>query len=213
MFKYLFCMLMVLVSYTSLAQTPEQLEMMRSLGIEDEASSDKKGLSDSSERTVRTTKNDSISRPSTAEERAAEAEEKLVPLADMSIYTKPEEEMTDEEVSRMAQDLLKGKITIKMTNITVYKTPFGREVCTVDVELKNASGKTLKDLYVDYHWGERGTFVQFSDVKPFTRSVLQMAGADEYCSHFYQERAKTEVRTCNINGLSQDECKKRILTF
>lgn len=212
MFKYLFCILMVFISYTSSAQTPEQLEMMRSLGVGNETSSDE-GLYDGSKNEERLSGDVSSSNESSKEKSVSDPNEKLVPLADMSVYTKPENEMTREEMAAKARDFLKGKITLKIKNITVYNTAFGGKVCTADVELKNDSGKTLKDLYVTYRWGEHETFVKFSNVRPSTKNVLEIGSADDYCSHFYQDEPQADIKSCKIDGLSQEACKNRIIVF
>ena len=212
MFKYLFYAFAVLLPYVSLAQTPEQLEMMRSLGIEDIPVADK----DTSSLDFYKTEN--IKEPSldTGEKEIVSKDdpnEKLVPLADLSVYDKPDEQMTLAERNQRTKDVLQGRITVMMKNLNVYKTAGGHDVCTVDVELNNASGKTLNDLYIVYAWGPSETFVHFSGVKPFTKSVFGMGAADEYCSSFYQEQSKNTITSCKINGLSFDDCKNRIIIF
>ena len=215
MFKYLFYASLVLLPYVSLAQTPEQLEMMRSLGVENVPS------------VIEKVSADNLSEPETLSEDPfaaqeqetprvavkADPNEKLVPLADMSVYTKPYEQMTPAERTKRNEDFLKGRITVMMKDLTVYKTAGGNNVCTVAIELNNASGKTLNDLYVVYSWGENETFVRFSGVKPFTKSVFNMGAAGEFCSSFYQEPAKETITSCKIDGLGFEACKDRIVVF
>ena len=210
MFKYLFYASVVLLPCVCLAQTPEQLEMMRSMGIEDIAPAAEKSLSDVPPKSedLNVFKEDV---PDVAS--VNDPNEKLVPLADMSVYTKPNDQMTPAERDKRNQDALKGRITVMMKNLTVYKTAGGRDVCTVDVELNNASGKTLNDLYIVYSWGENETFVRFSGVKPFTKSVFSMGAADEYCSSFYQEQGNETITSCKISGLSFEACKDRVIIF
>ena len=210
MFKYLFYASVVLLPCVCLAQTPEQLEMMRSMGIEDIPPAAEKALSDVPQKTedLNVFKDET---PNVAP--VNDPNEKLVPLADLSAYTKPSSQMTPAERDKKNQDILKGRITVMMKNLKVYKTAGGNDVCTVDVELNNASGKTLNDLYIVYTWGENETFVRFSGVKPFTKSVFNMGAADEYCSAFYQEQSKETITSCKISGLSFEACKDRVIIF
>ena len=212
MFKYLFYASMVLLPCVCRAQTPEQLEMMRSLGVENVPPAKSDVAPTGLPKVEKTALGSDKQVPSRVAVKA-DPNEKLVPLADMSVYAKPESQMTPEERDRRNKDALKGRITVMMKNLSIYKTISGRDVCTVDVELNNATGKTLNDLYIVYSWGENETFVRFSGVKPFTKSVFNMGAADAFCSSFYQLQSEETITSCKINGLSFEACKDRVIIF
>ena len=206
----------IFTAMSALAQTPQQLEMLKSRG---DIAPD--GLSEENEPVYFDKKTGELVIPQNSNQEMMDMDDGSkapVPVAksDEEIEATRRglrgdlmEKMTPEQQQQYADYMMQDRIFLSTTDFRITTTSTGMQYCQMRLNVFNYTPRQLKQIHVEYTWGDTKTFADFTDVGIRGNASVGIALAGDVCNRV-TKGAKFNVTTCSMEGLTADQCRLRL---
>ena len=119
------------------------------------------------------------------------------------------EQMNDEEKQKYFDYIIQDRIFLNTGNFLVTDTGTGTKLCQMQVQILNNTPRVLRKISLLYVWGDVKMPAEFTNVEPAIATYHEIALAGSVCD-IVTKGAKYEVSVCSMDGLSKEQCMIRI---
>jgi len=202
-----------LMGSMALAQTPQQMEMLKNKGLLEKKEDKPVGVY-KDEKTGKFVfpKNEEPARMilPTGEEvilPMAKTDEELM-QSRRGPNTKLMNQMNQEELQQYMDYVVQDRIFLSVKDVQIIGGGLTK-VCPMSLQVINNTPRVIKKLGVRYKWGDTQMPVEFANVAPLENVRQQVALAGPACD-LVLKGFKTEITSCVSDGLTEEQCKMRI---
>ena len=202
-----------LMGSMALAQTPQQMEMLKNKGLLEKKEDKPVGVY-KDEKTGKFVfpKNEEPARMI-----LPTGEEVILPMAKTDeelkqTYRGPNtkfmNQMSQDEIQQYLDYVVQDRIFLSVENRKVLGDGLTK-VCPITLQIINNTPRIIKRLNVEYRWGDTHMPVEFANVIPLERVEQKVALAGPVCD-LVLKGFQTEMIACVIDGLTEEQCEMRI---
>ena len=205
MMKYLSFLALLLTVMPATAQTPQQMEMLRSRGEEYEVPVMTPELMQKEMQRLQEELNEN--------EQKTSSEQQALPLERSSkganTFTVPKD-LTQQEIKQLAKQLVEDKVIITLQKFQVIDGGVTPPTCSFETTVLNTTKMPLKRLFIYYKFGESETYADFSTIAAGAVGGTRIAMAGEAC-RVITSKPSLRVINCELGNLSEEACKSRLM--
>ena len=205
MMKYLSFLALLLTVMPATAQTPQQMEMLRSRGEEYEVPAMTPELMQKEMQRLQEELNEN--------EQKTSSEQQALPLERSSkganTFTVPKD-LTQQEIKQLAKQLVEDKVIITLQKFQVIDGGVTPPTCSFETTVLNTTKMPLKRLFIYYKFGESETYADFSTIAAGAVGGTRIAMAGEAC-RVITSKPSLRVINCELGNLSEEACKSRLM--
>lgn len=207
------------------AQTPQQLEMLKKKGTSVKSYSSSSTVARNSSKTKEAVYFDEKTGKFII---PTNPNPKIIPMEDGSKaaipMAKPDEEimatragpdarmlrkMNRDEIKAYAEYLAQDRIFVATSKFRVTTTVSGMKYCQMQLSVKNNTPRRLDKIRITYAWGDVKTSASFSNINVLDAGTHDIALAGSVCDRV-TEGAKYTIDTCDMQGLTENQCRMRV---
>ncbi len=205
MMKYLSFLALLLTVMPATAQTPQQMEMLRSRGEEYEVPVMTPELMQKEMQRLQEELNEN--------EQKTSSEQQALPLESSEMgantFTIPKD-LTQQEIKQLAKQLVEDKVIITLQKFQVIDGGVTPPTCSFETTVLNTTKMPLKRLFIYYKFGESETYADFSTIAAGAVGGTRIAMAGEAC-RVITSKPSLRVINCELGNLSEEACKSRLM--
>lgn len=205
MMKYLSFLALLLTVMPATAQTPQQMEMLRSRGEGYEVPVMTPELMQKEMQRLQEELNEN--------EQKTSSEQQALPLERSSkganTFTVPKD-LTQQEIKQLAKQLVEDKVIITLQKFQVIDGGVTPPTCSFETTVLNTTKMPLKRLFIYYKFGESETYADFSTIAAGAVGGTRIAMAGEAC-RVITSKPSLRVINCELGNLSEEACKSRLM--
>ena len=205
MMKYLSFLALLLTVMPAMAQTPQQMEMLRSRGEEYEVPVMTPELMQKEMQRLQEELNEN--------EQKTSSEQQALPLESSEMgantFTIPKD-LTQQEIKQLAKQLVEDKVIITLQKFQVIDGGVTPPTCSFETTVLNTTKMPLKRLFIYYKFGESETYADFSTIAAGAVGGTRIAMAGEAC-RVITSKPSLRVINCELGNLSEEACKSRLM--
>ena len=189
------------------AQTPQQIEMLRSRGEEYEVPVMTPELMQKEMQRLQNELNEDKTKTSPEQPMQALPLERSEMGA--NTFTIPKD-LTQQEIKQLAKQLVEDKIIITLQKFQVIDGGVTPPTCSFETTVLNTTKMPLKRLFIYYKFGESETYADFSTIAAGAVGGTRIAMAGEAC-RVITSKPSLRVINCELGNLSEEACKSRLM--
>lgn len=205
MIKYLPFLALMLTAFSAAAQTPQQMEMLRSRneGYEVPAMTP-----EMMQQEMQRLQAEIDGKRQNADSAPVSVASQTDALGVNSLTLPPD--LKPEEIKQLAKQVIEDKIILSLQNFQVVDGGLTPPTCSFDATVMNTTQVPLKRLFVFYKFGESETYADFGTVAPGGVIGTRIAMAGEACK-IITSKPSMRVMNCELGNLSEAACKSRLM--
>ena len=124
---------------------------------------------------------------------------------ELDMQTLPEKQKPD-----YIRKVFEDRVILTMSDFDILEMSSGVKICSMQAHISNFTSRQLYKIHIDYSWNDRGTYIEFASLPPFSSATESITLSGSVCSHVLKG-ANYKVTTCELEGLTEEQCRLRIV--
>ena len=118
-------------------------------------------------------------------------------------------QMTEEERKNYMEYVVQDRIFLSVEDVKVMDSGLGTKICQMNLKVVNNTPRLLKRLLVNFKWGKTYIPAEFTNV-PIVRHVQEQTALSGVVCDDVLKGVQFDIVSCSMEGLSEEQCKMRI---